>query len=592
MPTSLVPVTRARARRRRRRAAGSPFTFVVAGARRRLRARGRSLAGRSRRGARALARDDAGRGARRPRRHAAALHRAAHRSAPADARHEPASSALTALLIALVVVARGVLYVALDAARAAAAADAARSAADDADAGGGRLAGARSDRAAALRAAAAAACSRRRRRAWSPSAAGLRGAGVADGWLLWGYERLLRRVVADTDLDLLHFSLHPLSGGAPRGRVRAGAAARRGHLGRGRDHPPAGDAAGARRERWPWRARRRRRLAGRRARRDDGRAQRRSRRSARAAVVALLVAGGVRAGAGARRTAGCAASRRRARLAVFFLALLAPALAMYPSLLAHATEAKERLVATTFGPQAAQPARRPAAAAAAGASIRSTRCRRSPNWSRLDVATPRRSDARVRRLVADRSRDLSPDLGGRAVRRRRPPGQPRSRSACPSTRRPRIDRRGCSWDEPFDEVSPFGSSERHVLRTGRGVCVRGRIVGSIVVRVMLDYRTLPFISSQSPYLESLRPNRQVAAGRRVGPRRRVRRLRLEPRADLRVGHARLDAAGRRSSSGWSSRASRSGRRSIATTRRSASTSSATAAASTRSAIRSSAGSAT
>ena len=49
-----------------------------------------------------------------------------------------------------------------------------------------------------------------------------------------------------------------------------------------------------------------------------------------------------------------------------------------------------------------------------------------------------------------------------------------------------------------------------MLRIARGVCVRGRMVGSIVVRVMLDYRTLPFISSQSPYLESLRPNRQVA----------------------------------------------------------------------------------
>ena len=41
------------------------------------------------------------------------------------------------------------------------------------------------------------------------------------------------------------------------------------------------------------------------------------------------------------------------RLAVFFVALLAPAVAMYPSLLAHATEAKERLVATEFGSQAA-----------------------------------------------------------------------------------------------------------------------------------------------------------------------------------------------------------------------------------------------
>ena len=37
------------------------------------------------------------------------------------------------------------------------------------------------------------------------------------------------------------------------------------------------------------------------------------------------------------------------------------------------------------------------------------------------------------------------------------------------------------------------------------------MVGSLVVRVMLDYRTLPCISSQSPYLESLRPNRQAPA---------------------------------------------------------------------------------
>src|SRR5262249_20230690 len=67
----------------------------------------------------------------------------------------------------------------------------------------------------------------------------------------------------------------------------------------------------------------------------------------------------------------------------------------------------------------------------------------------------------------------------------------------------------CSWEEPFEEVSPFGSSERQVLRTTRGICVNGQPAGSIVVRVMLDYRTLPFISSVSPYLESLRRKKQV-----------------------------------------------------------------------------------
>ena len=48
-----------------------------------------------------------------------------------------------------------------------------------------------------------------------------------------------------------------------------------------------------------------------------------------------------------------------------------------------------------------------------------------------------------------------------------------------------------------------------MLRTSRGICVTGRFAGSIVVRVMLDYQTLPFISSQSPSLESLRSDRQA-----------------------------------------------------------------------------------
>ncbi len=50
-----------------------------------------------------------------------------------------------------------------------------------------------------------------------------------------------------------------------------------------------------------------------------------------------------------------------------------------------------------------------------------------------------------------------------------------------------------------------------MLRASRGICERGREVGAIVVRVMLDFRTLPFISSQNPYLESLRPDREAPA---------------------------------------------------------------------------------
>src|SRR5205823_6852841 len=66
----------------------------------------------------------------------------------------------------------------------------------------------------------------------------------------------------------------------------------------------------------------------------------------------------------------------------------------------------------------------------------------------------------------------------------------------------------CDWDL-LEESSPFGPSGRHVLRASRGICDGDRRLGSIVVRVMLDPRTLPFISSQNPYLESLRAPGQV-----------------------------------------------------------------------------------
>ena len=58
---------------------------------------------------------------------------------------------------------------------------------------------------------------------------------------------------------------------------------------------------------------------------------------------------------------------------------------------------------------------------------------------------------------------------------------------------------------------------------------------------MLDYRTLPFIASQSPYLESLRPDRQTPAkaGR---PGRGVRRSTDGAARHLRLRHQRLDPA--------------------------------------------------
>ena len=218
-----------------------------------------------------------------------------------------------------------------------------------------------------------------------------------------------------------------------------------------------------------------------------------------------------------------------------------------------------------------EPARRSAAAAAARRSSRSTRFRRSTNLLRLDGATPA-TDRAFRRLVAHRPGDLPADVGGRAVSAPTAGCSALSRSACRNTRRPQYRAAGCSWDEPFDEVSPFGSSERHVLRTSRGVCVRGRIGRQH--RRARDAR----LPDAAVHLVA-EPVSRVAAAEPAGRRRKACRAATSSSRSTagaaRRSSSRARASGRcptRCSSGWSSRASRSGRRSIATARRSASTS--------------------
>jgi signal transduction histidine kinase len=73
----------------------------------------------------------------------------------------------------------------------------------------------------------------------------------------------------------------------------------------------------------------------------------------------------------------------------------------------------------------------------------------------------------------------------------------------------------CGWDKPFAEPLPIGSDERPVLHAERGICAvndtgERRPVGTIIVHIALDFRTLPFITSQSPYFELLRPSQPGA----------------------------------------------------------------------------------
>ena len=330
-------------------------------------------------------------------------------------------------------------------------------------------------------------------------------AGLLDAALLWTYELFLQAVTARTNLDLLHFSLHPIS--SPRlamafslvllhtAVIWAAAAITRAPTLRWRT--PHGVLTSLMFLAWTSGA-----LIGVLVVRPAG---------ASIPPLPLLLALAA-AGAAAASLAHIRVHARRtsqaARLAAVFMALLVPTLSMYPSLLALATQAKEHLVATDYGPQAMR-------------QRDDLKARLQRTLEQLDalpalrdaVTEPSDVDnpATDRAFVVWSQTDLEQYRLTSAIELYRPDGRLLSRFALHLSEyvTARYNPASCDWDLS-DEVSPVGSSERHVLRASRAICARGgRVLGGIVVRVMLDYSILPFVSAQSPYLESLRPDRQV-----------------------------------------------------------------------------------
>jgi len=329
-------------------------------------------------------------------------------------------------------------------------------------------------------------------------------AGVAGATLIGGYEQFLQRVVTRTHLDVLHFSLHPID--MPRFAVGFGLILMHAAVAWGvalllhavrvfRRIPIRLQALPA----LAWAA------------------------GAALVTVALsmaptavppgpaalaLVMAGLCAVALATLPRRARRVSQASRLVALLVALAAPSLALYPSLFAFGTAGKEQIIESEYAPQALtqrdelrsrlyktldQIDAMPALAdfvRGAPASQGSTTERALAVWSITDLARSRLTSA-IELYNAD--------------------GTLLSRFALnlPEYTTPRHETSSCDW-EVFEEVLPFGASERHVPQASRGICEGGAVRGSIVVRVMLDYRTLPFLSSQNPYLESLRPERAAA----------------------------------------------------------------------------------
>jgi len=214
-----------------------------------------------------------------------------------------------------------------------------------------------------------------------------------------------------------------------------------------------------------------------------------------------------------------------ARIFALFLAFLVPSVLLYPSLDFFAERAIQRLITNEYAVEAQNHSQ--------ALQTRLTEARREIDALKIlpdlvrDVPTDCTALGPDRAFLVWRQTVLAQDRLTSAVELYDRQGCLTSRFALNlpeytgSSQQPQSVS-SCNW-EIFSEPLPIGSDERQVLHAERGICVRDpangslQTVGSIIVHVAFDYRTLPFITSQSPYFEVFRPRQspglpQAASG--------------------------------------------------------------------------------
>ena len=196
------------------------------------------------------------------------------------------------------------------------------------------------------------------------------------------------------------------------------------------------------------------------------------------------------------------------RLTMMTLGLVVPAMAFYPSMSQLGWQAKSQLVETRYAPQAIN--QRQAIQQLMQESL--DQIDRFSGLTELVAlpAVPASAEALTdRAFQVWRITNLATYPVTSSVELYGPEGALVSRFAfnLPDdlTAVPLSDSEACDWSVT-EEVSPFFAEERRMLHAGRALCdASGRTLGSIVVHALLDYANLPFIQSQSPYAEFMRP---------------------------------------------------------------------------------------
>ena len=226
----------------------------------------------------------------------------------------------------------------------------------------------------------------------------------------------------------------------------------------------------------------------------------------RTAALLVSVAIGVAAFTAPRALTRLRNASQGYRLVVMFLALLAPAFVLYPSMAHFAEAATQRAIETRYGPEVLNKVDTLKARlreAEEEISAREAQLEAFVSVPALPPGNPVPTDAAFlvwRGTPLDRFRVSS------AIELYNASGSLVSRFALnlpeEASRQPWHEET-CEW-KTFGEISPFGAQERQLLHAGRDICSAEGRLGTIVIHVILDDSTFSFVSSQNPYFELLR----------------------------------------------------------------------------------------
>jgi nitrogen fixation/metabolism regulation signal transduction histidine kinase len=225
-------------------------------------------------------------------------------------------------------------------------------------------------------------------------------------------------------------------------------------------------------------------------------------------LAAILVAIGLTVAAG-RLAARYRHGSQAFRLTLLTLPMIAPAFAFYPTVVQLARDAKEDFVEARYAPQVRNLRQN------VQMQVQQSLSQIDAMPELVDLITTKVTDSETltdRAFQVWQSTALATYPITSSIELYGPDGKLVSRFAfnLPEdlTAPPTSEERSCDWDL-YEEVAPFFAEERRVLHAGRAFCSNGpnaRPLGSIVVHALPDdYGNLPFISSRNPYVELLLP---------------------------------------------------------------------------------------